>query len=266
MVKIVESEGAEAPYLFAKNKACADALRFVNQVLKAEEQGRLLTSIKKIEKRLNDSQRLPQLPMLEDLKNKLGEDEQAFNDLMLDPNCFDHTAEYADLTSRIDSEIEQACTHFYMEATHCINQKNEEIRAMADFSSLKEEQKQSIEVLMSRVSIQEGSTLDRLQEMCNLFTAFYAPLGLYDSIIGKVKQFVDDNGNAGTNHGSNNNNGSNVSTGNTTNAKEPTATVIHRRIKHRLTQRQDVESLIDELTSLLPQIDEGVSIDLSFID
>lgn len=266
LVKIIESEGAEAPYLFAKDDVCADALRFVNQVLKAEEQGRLLTSIKKIEKRLNDAQRLPQLPMLEDLKNKLGEDEQAFNDLMLDPNCFDHTAEYADLASRIDSEIEQACTHFYMEATHCINQKNEEIRAMADFSSLKEEQKQSIEVLMSRVSIQEGSTLDRLQEMCNLFTAFYAPLGLYDSIIGKVKQFVNDNGNAGTNHGSNNNNGSNVSTGNTTNAKEPTATVIHRRIKHRLTQRQDVESLIDELTSLLPQIDEGVSIDLSFID
>ena len=266
LVKIVESEGAEAPYLFAKDKACADALRFINQVLKAEEQGKLLTSIKKIEKRLNDAQRLPQLPMLEDFKNKLEEDEQAFNELMLDPTCFGHTAEYADLASRIDSEIEQACTHFYMEATHCINQKNEEIRATADFRSLKEEQKQSIEVLMSRASVQEGNTLDRLQEMCNQFTAFYAPLGLYDSIKGKVKQFVDDNGNTGTNHDANNNNGSNASTGNATKAGEPASTVVHRRIKRRLTQRQDVESLIDELTSLLPQMDEGVSIDLSFID
>lgn len=269
LVKIVESEGAEAPYLFAKNKACADALRFVNQVLKAEEQGRLLTSIKRIEKRLNDAQRLPQLPMLEDFKNKLGEDEQAFNELMLDPNCFDHTAEYADLASRIDSEIEQACSHFYMEATHCINQKNEEIRTTADFSSLKEEQKQSIEVLMSRVSIQEGNTLDRLQEMCNQFTAFYAPLGLYDSIESKVKQFVAENVPAVSIPTSNTDNqidDSNTPAGNATNAGEPTTTVIRRRIKRRLTQRQDVESLIDELTSLLPQMDEGVSIDLSLID
>ena len=50
------------------------------------------------------------------------------------------------------------------------------------------------------------------------------------------------------------------------NLGEPASTVVHRRIKRRLTQRQDVESLIDELTSLLPQMDEGVSIDLSFID
>ena len=85
LVKIIDSEGAEAPYLFAKDKACADALRYVNQVQKAEEQGKMLSSIKKIEKRLSDAQRLPQLPTLEDLKNKLGEDEQAFNDIMLDP-------------------------------------------------------------------------------------------------------------------------------------------------------------------------------------
>ena len=113
LVKIIDSEGAEAPYLFAKDKACADALRFVNQVFKAEEQGKGLTSIKKIQKRLNDTQRLPQLPTLEILKNQLGEDEQAFNDIMLDPICFNHTSEYADLASHIDNEIEQACMHFY---------------------------------------------------------------------------------------------------------------------------------------------------------
>lgn len=274
LVKIIDSEGAEAPYLFAKDKACADALRYVNQVQKAEEQGKMLSFIKKIEKRLSDAQRLPQLPTLEDLKNKLGEDEQAFNDIMLDPDCFNHTSEYADLSSRIDSEIEQACTHFYMEATHCINQKNDEIRATTDFSSLKDEQKQTIEALMSRISIQEGNTLDCLHEMCSQFTTFYAPLGIYDSIDRKVKQYVADNVPPVTiptpteNDPNKPSNDENNQTPNEdqTSANEPTVTVERRQIKRHLTQRSDVQAIIDELTSLLPKIDEGSSIDLSFVD
>ncbi|MDO5421372.1 MAG: hypothetical protein Q4F50_15115 [Bacteroides sp.] len=274
LVKIIDSEGAEAPYLFAKDKACADALRYVNQVQKAEEQGKMLSSIKKIEKRLSDAQRLPQLPTLEDLKNKLGEDEQAFNDIMLDPDCFNHTSEFADLSSRIDSEIEQACSHFYMEATHYINQKNDEIRATTDFSSLKDEQKQNIEAMMSRISIQEGNTLDRLQEMCSQFTTFYAPLGIYDSIDRKVKQYVAENVPPVTiptpteddaNKPSNDENNQTPNE-DPTSANEPTVTVEHRQIKRHLTQRSDVQAIIDELTSLLPKIDEGSSIDLSFVD
>jgi hypothetical protein len=270
LVKIIDSEGAEAPYLFAKDKACADALRFVNQVFKAEEQGKVLTSIKKIQKRLNDTQRLPQLPTLEILKNQLGEDEQAFNDIMLDPICFNHTSEYADLASHIDNEIEQACMHFYTEATLFINQKNSEIRGSEDFCSLKEEQKQSIEVLMSRIAIQEGKTLELLQEMCNQFTAFYAPLGLFDSIERKVKDFVAANKPAVTTPAEDddskrpNESSDATDAESVTGANEPT--VVRRQIKRRLTQRQDVESLINELTRLLPQMDEGVSIDLSFID
>lgn len=274
LVKIIDSEGAEAPYLFAKDKACADALRYVNQVQKAEEQGKMLSSIKKIEKRLSDAQRLPQLPTLEDLKNKLGEDEQAFNDIMLDPDCFNHTSEYADLSSRIDSEIEQACTHFYIEATDCINKKNNEIRSTADFVSLKEKQKQTIETMMSRISIQEGNTLDRLQEMCSQFTTFYAPLGVYDSIDRKVKQFVADNVPPVTiptstdedSNKSGNDQNSSTSNDDPTTANEPTTTVERRQIKRHLTQRSDVQAIIDELTSLLPKIDEGSSIDLSFVD
>lgn len=274
LVKIIDSEGAEAPYLFAKDKACADSLRYVNQVQKAEEQGKTLSSIKRIEKRLSDALRLPQLPNLEDLKNKLGEDEQAFNDIMLDPDCFNHTSEYADLASRIDNEIEQACTHFYMEATHCINQKNDEIRATADFISLKDEQKQTIEAMMSRISIQEGDTLDRLQEMCSQFTTFYAPLGVYDSIDRKVKQFVADNvppvtiptpADDNSKQPGNDNNNPTANDDPTT-ANEPTTTVERRQIKRHLTQRSDVQAIIDELTSLLPKIDEGSSIDLSFVD
>ena len=272
LVKIIESEGAEAPYLFAKDKACADALRFVNLVFKAEEQGKVITSIKKIQKRLNDAQRLPQLPTLEILKNQLGEDEQAFNDIMLDPICFNHTAEYADLASRIDNEIEQACMHFYTEATLFINQKNSEIRGSEDFCSLKEEQKQSIEVLMSKIAIQEGKTLELLQEMCNQFTAFYAPLGLFDSLERKVKDFVAANKSAVTTPAEDddtnrpNESSDETDAENASGANEPTPTVVRRQIKRRLTQRKDVESLINELTRLLPQMDEGVSIDLSFID
>ena len=43
-------------------------------------------------------------------------------------------------------------------------------------------------------------------------------------------------------------------------------TVERRQIKRRLTKRSEVEAIIDELTRLLPKIDEGSSIDLSFID
>lgn len=272
LIKIIDSEGTEAPYLFAKDTACADSLRYVNFVLKAEDQGKLLSSIKKIKKRLYDAQRLPQLPTLEDLKTQLDEDEQAFNDLMLDPDCYNHTAEYADLSSRIDEEIEQACTHFYSEATHCINRKNDEIRSTADYASLKDEQKQAVEAAMSRIAIQEGNTLDRLQDTCNQFTAFYAPLGLYDSIDRKIKQFAadnipaiitpSDNNNSNNNHDSHDNDsGKDIPAVN-----EPGSKVVCRQIKRRLTRREDVQALIDELTRLLPQLDEGSSIDLSFVD
>lgn len=266
LIKIIESEGTEAPYLLSKDKACADSLRYVNQVLRAEDQGKLLSSVKKIKKRLSDAQRLPQLPTLENLKSQLGEDEQAFNDIMLDPDCFHHTAEYADLASRIDEEIEQACTHFYSEATHCINQKNDEIRATTDFASLKDEQRMAVEAMMSRISIQEGNTLDRLQEMCNQFTAFYAPLGLYDSIDRKIKQYIADNIPAVKVSSNNNNKERNDNNDDKSKAKESTVKVVRREIKRHLTQRGDVQAIIDELTRLLPQIDEGSSIDLSFID
>lgn len=272
LIKIIDSEGTEAPYLFAKDTACADSLRYVNFVLKAEDQGKLLSSIKKIKKRLYDAQRLPQLPTLENLKTQLDEDEQAFNDLMLDPDCCNHTAEYADLFSRIEEEIEQACTHFYSEATHCINQKNDEIRSTADYASLKDEQKQAVEAAMSKIAIQEGNTLDRLQEMCNQFTAFYAPLGLYDSIDRKIKQFAADNIPAiitpSDNNNSNNNhdNHDNDSGKDIPAVNEPGSKVVRRQIKRRLTRREDVQALIDELTRLLPQLDEGSSIDLSFVD
>lgn len=128
--------------------------------------------------------------------------------------------------------------------------------------------------MMSRISIQEGNTLDRLQEMCSQFTTFYAPLGVYDSIDRKVKQFVADNVPpvtipTSTDEDSNkpgNDQNSSTSNDDPTTANEPTTTVERRQIKRHLTQRSDVQAIIDELTSLLPKIDEGSSIDLSFVD
>ena len=274
LAKIIESEGTDAPYLFAKDKACVDAMRYVNQVTKAESQGQMLSSVKKIAKRLDEAQRLPDLEILKEFKNKLSEDEQEFNDIMLDPECFNHTSEYADLCSRINDGIEQACKHFYMDANYCINQKNDEIRSTTDFSTLTDEQKQSIEAMMNRISIQEGNTLERLQEMCGKFSSFYTPWGEYASIDSKVKQFIADNSAAvkpipSTEEDSNPADGevyTPTPSDNATSAKEFEMTVERRQIKRRLTKRSEVEAIIDELTRLLPKIDEGSSIDLSFID
>ena len=118
---------------------------------------------------------------------------------------------------------------------------------------------------MSRIAIQEGKTLELLQEMCNQFTAFYAPLGLFDSLERKVKDFVTANKPAVTTPAEDDDTNRPNESSNETNA-ESASGANERQIKRRLTQRQDVESLINELTRLLPQMDEGVSIDLSFID
>ena len=110
--------------------------------------------------------------------------------------------------------------------------------------------------------------------MCSQFTTFYAPLGVYDSIDRKVKQFVADNvppvtiptpTNDGSTEPTDDNTDPTTDDGPTT-ANEPTTTVERRQIKRHLTQRSDVQAIIDELTSLLPKIDEGSSIDLSFVD
>lgn len=281
---IINSEGSEAPYLLAKDAACADSLRFVINVATQEEKGKLLTSIRQIEKRILDAKSLPAHPLLETFKTQLDDAEQAFNDLMQDPECINHTSEYADIIDHIKSYIEQGCTHFYSEATRLINEKNDEIRSSEDYVGLNDAQMQQIETNLSHISIQEGDTLERLQEMCNQFTAFYAPLGKYDHIKVIIKEFIRDNrpvilsnndnkGNiSGSNDGNSMDNGNGVgtslftgtNTGGT--AADPLVKSEHRQIKRHLTRRCEVQELIDELTRLLPKIDEGSSIDLSLID
>ena len=67
-----------------------------------------------------------------------------------------------------------------------------------------------------------------------------------------------------------NNNGdipSNTTTPNDEVHEDPLSTkVVKRAVKRRLTNREDVQAVIDELTSLLPKIDEGSSIELSLND
>ena len=218
----------------------------------------------------------------------MSDTEEAFNDLMNDPDCFNHTAEYADLSSQLDSNIEQACTHFHTEALKMISEKSKEIKASADFQSLKDNQKQEIETILSKISIQEGTTLEQLQDMCNQFSALYVPGSSFYRVEKLIKDYVAENkpavtspveGGNGSGESSNNNAGTpsadpaNGSGGYSAanndsheQASEPTTKVVKRSVKRHLTKREDVQAIIDELTGLLPQIDEGSSIELSLND
>ena len=98
-----------------------------------------------ISKKLEDFSKIQKLDQLKEIGKQMSDTEQAFNDLMNDPDCFTHTAEYADLSSQLDRNIEQACTHFHTEALKMISERCEEIKASVDFQSLKDDQKQEIE-------------------------------------------------------------------------------------------------------------------------
>lgn len=288
MEKIIASEGSEAPYLFAKDNACVEALRFVINVNKQEEQGKLLTYIKQIKKRIIDAKSLPGLPELQDLKNKLGEAEQAFNDLMLDPECINHTSEYADIITKMKGYIEQGCIHFYSEATTQINKTNDEIRSTEQYSTLTDEQKNHIESSFSRICIPEGETLEHLHEMCNQFSALYTPLGCYKTIEKTIKTFVEINtpavvvvtpnpdptpndandytnstDNGGINARNNTDNGGNDS-GDKVKASTPKTKTC--RMKRKLTTKTEVQELINTLNNLLGEMDNNTTIDLSLID
>lgn len=285
---IIDHEGQDAPFLFAKEKACADAFRYVINVQKQEKQGGLLNSIKHISKKLEDFSKIQKLDQLKEIGKQMSDTEQAFNDLMNDPDCFTHTAEYADLSSQLDRNIEQACTHFHTEALKMISERCEEIKASVDFQSLKDDQKQEIETILSKISIQEGTTLEQLQDMCNQFSALYVPGSSFYRVEKLIKDYVAENkpavtspveGGNGSGESSNNNAGTpsadpaNGSGGYSAanndsheQASEPTTKVVKRSVKRRLTKREDVQAIIDELTGLLPQIDEGSSIELSLND
>lgn len=267
---IIEHEGQDAPYLFAKDKACADSFRYVNNVFKQEKQGGLLSSIKQIVKRLKDFSKIQQLDQLKEIRKQMSDIEQAFNDLMADPDCFNHTAEYADLCSKLKNNIEQACIHFHTEAVRMITEKVNDIQSSEVFQSLKDNQKKEIETILSKISIQEGTTLEQLQDMCNQFSALYVPGSSFYSVEKLIKDFVEDNKPVIAPTPENNENGSSApsagQSGNNTEVHEPTKKVVKRTVKRCLTKREDVQALIDELTNLLPRIDEGSSIELSLND
>lgn len=276
---IIEHEGQDAPYLFAKDKACADSFRYVNNVFKHEKQGGLLSSIKQIVKRLQDFKKIQQLDQLKEIRKQMSEIEQAFNDLMEDPDCFNHTAEYADLCSKVKSNIEQACIHFHTEAVKTITEEVNDIQSSDVFQSLKDNQKKEIETILSKISLPEGTTLEQLQDMCNQFSALYVPGSSFPTVEKLIKDFAEDNKPVVVPTHENKGDGSSTPSAgqsgdysspdpkvNDSKVHEPTKKVVKRTVKRCLTKREDVQALIDELTSLLPQIDEGSSIELSLND
>ena len=286
--RIISSEGSDAPYLFAKDTACIEALKFVNSVNKQEQQGRLLSSIKQIKKRLDDSKSLPDNPILETLTGQLGDAEQVFNDLMEDPYCINHTSDYADLLDKIKGYIKEGCTHFYSETLNSINRENNKIRSSQDYIGLTEPQKQKIESLLGRITIQEGDSLEKLQEMCNQYSGFFIPMGRYDNIKKNISDFVKENTpvvtvtpqhNDDDNIGSSSSDNENSTTAGKKNTISGNETPIQTsvvnesqqktkkcQIKRRLTSPNDVQSVITELTSLMAAMDSDTTIDLSLID
>ncbi|MDD3063205.1 MAG: BREX system P-loop protein BrxC [Massilibacteroides sp.] len=285
---IIEHEGQDAPYLFAKDKACADSFRYVNNVMKQDKQGKLLSSIKHIVKKLDDFGKIQKLDQLKELERQVSDTEQAFNDLMTDPDCFNHTAEYSDLCSQLDQNIEQACIHFHSEALRIITEKIDDIKASEVFQSLKDTQKQEIETILGKISIQEGSTLEQLQDMCNQFSAVFVPGSSFSKVERMIKEFVQENKPAvtqpeepipgtenpatpqeeapATQPAAGGGGYPTQSDESGEEAHEPETKVVKRAVKRRLTKREDVQAVIDDLTSLLPQIDEGSSIELSLND
>lgn len=259
--RIKDTEGGDAAFLLGKDADCYEAFRYAVDILKCNDQSKVLDSLKHIEKLTSDAATLPNLPQLSEFRKHIGNVTQLLNDYIANPNIHQIASEITDLSNQANSYLNDACIAFQTEGNQKIAESREEIKKMEGYDKLTESEQQQITILADGLNLEYGSpTLDNLRVMVNSYTTLYLPNGSIDAIRSKVKQMViqhapavvtippatpqtppaDPNG-----------------------THEPVRLPRQMRLKRSLTTRDEVQQVITELQNHLDDVSEEHPIEFS---
>jgi hypothetical protein len=259
--RIKDTEGGDAAFLLGKDADCYEAFRYAVDVLKINDQSKVLDSLKHIHKLTTDASTLPNLPQLADFRKHIGDVTQLMNDYIANPNIHQIASEITDLSNQANSYLSEACIAFQTEGNQKIAESREEIKKMEGYDKLTEAEQQQITILADGLNLEYGSpTLDNLRVMVNSYTTLYLPNGGIDAIRSKVSQMVVQHAPAVVT--------TPPATPQTPStdpnaAHEATKKSRQLRLKRSLTTRDEVQQVITELQNHLDDVSEQNPIEFS---
>lgn len=259
--QIIDSDGAEAPRLLAKEPECSKAFKFVNDVLKCEKSGKMMSHIKEINRLIDDISKLTTIPEIESFKDAVDKIEEAFNSLRDNPETFNCASDYDDLLSKLKAEIETACTDFQTTGDEKILDEIHKIKVHSDYSNLKDGQKAIIDVDFDNAMLSfNDPTVAQLREMINDYVSF--KMGGIDKIRKRINEFAIKNQQEEAERDPDA-----VDPDNPNDDTEETPGIpkqpIRRSIKRKIQTRAEAEEVIDFLKEHVSDLDAGTPIELS---
>ena len=259
--RIKDTEGGDAAFLLGKDADCYEAFRYAVDVLKINDQSKVIDSLKHIHKLTTDASTLPNLSQLADFRKQMTNVTQLLNDYIANPDIPKIASDISDLSNQANSYLSEACIAFQTEGNQKIAESREEIKKMEGYDKLTEAEQQQITTLADGLSLEYGSpTLDNLRVMVNSYTTLYLPNGGIDAIRSKVSQMVVQHAPAV------------VTTPPATPqtppadpnaAHEATKKPRQLRLKRSLTTRDEVQMVITELQNHLDDVSEEHPIEFS---
>lgn len=187
--RIIKSEGADAPVLMSQNDDCFKAMKYVLEV----KNSNVIPTVKIIRSKLKDIKTLTELPQLRDFFTRVYALEETFNTILQDEECYNHTAEYSDIETKLKNAIKTACADFSRNQTAEIKNSVNVMVAGMDTSSLTDEQKAQIDSKINAIAIPGGSNIKDLRNAINEYNLAFNPVGPIQRIKRAVEDFVEDN-------------------------------------------------------------------------
>ncbi len=259
--RIKDTEGGDAAFLLGKDSDCLEAFKYAMDIYKCDDQAKILSSLKHIEKLTDGSKKLPGLQQLSNYRKQIGDVEQLLSDFIGNPNLHQIASDITDLKNQVDSYLNEACIAFQTESNKAIAQTKEEITHSEGFGQLTETEQQMIITKTDELNLEySASTLDNLQNMVNKYTTYYIQGGDVDKIRHHVKELIIKHAPAvvTTPPATPPTPPANSNAAHDT-AKQPR----HLKLKRSLTTRDEVQTVINELQSHLDDVSEQNPIEFS---
>lgn len=172
--RIISSEGADGPALFAQDPDCFDSMKYVLDVSRAD----ILPTLQTIRRRFNDIEQLTHLPQLKDFFKDISDLKEVFRNLLLDCDVVSNKSEYLDIESKLNSYVRNACVDFCEKQNVAIAEEINALVSGYDLTKLTDEQKKVINQKGERIRLSEGiGSLDDLKDAINEYNLAFNPGG-----------------------------------------------------------------------------------------
>ncbi len=264
--KIISTEGADAPYLFAKEPECEESMRYVLQIDKCESHSQVITHIRQIHQLLTKINSLTPIPELAEFRNEIDQVKVSYNSLLEEDDIVDNSISFSTLYDKIKNLIKTALETFALTFNQRVDADIDAVKNTYNYAVLKDQQKDSINAKLARLHISDGETFDDLKTAVDEYSLYFNP----GAGIAKVKSDIDalylENKRVSEAHDSGTGGENSIETDHDNDSDTDTPQTPTNNVKSvkRKMARHELQSLISDLQSLLDTMNDIDTIELNF--